>query len=219
MDTIDLFETSVNDGEEFEEELTAAEVLQKMEDSWLNEKHSPELLESKMEIVECMMEQVKTMEENLSRLKKEDMRIPVHRMELQRIKFMVNSYLRLRLQKIQSNIFHYTKTDNDNPSRLTQEEADFAMNYKDNLSEHFNSLALRHIPGVWESAKVTPTPPAPNLSTAVFVTVREDVPGVDIKDDAGLGRDDTINLVKGSQHMVKYEAISHLVDEGSLQLI
>jgi hypothetical protein len=70
MDTIDLFENSVNDGEEFEEELTAAEVLQKMEDSWLNEKHSPELLESKMEIVECMMEQVNTMEENLSRLKK-----------------------------------------------------------------------------------------------------------------------------------------------------
>ena len=79
MDTIDLFENSVNDGEEFEEELTAAEVLQKMEDSWLNEKHSPELLESKMEIVECMMEQVNTMEENLSRLKKGDMRIPVHR--------------------------------------------------------------------------------------------------------------------------------------------
>ena len=79
MDTVDLFENSVNEGEEFEEELTAAEVLQKLEDAWLNEKHSPELLEPKMEIVECMMEQVATMEENLSRLKKGDLRIPVHR--------------------------------------------------------------------------------------------------------------------------------------------
>ena len=97
---------------------------------------------------------------------------------------MVNSYLRLRLEKIQSNIFHYTKTDDDNPSRLTQEEADFALNYKENLTEHFNSLALRHIPGVWESTKVVPTAPAPNLSTAVFVSVREDVPRVDIQDEA-----------------------------------
>ena len=140
-------------------------------------------------------------------------------MELQRIKFMANSYLRLRLEKIQSNIHHYTKADSDNPSRLTQEEAEFALNYKENLTEHFNSLALRHIPGVWESAKVTPALPAPNLSRAVFATVREDVPGVDIKDDAGQGRDDTINLVKGSQHMFKYDAISHLVDDGSVQLI
>ena len=36
----------------------AAEVLQKLEDAWLNEKHSPELLDPKMEIVECMLEQV-----------------------------------------------------------------------------------------------------------------------------------------------------------------
>ena len=41
------------------------------------------------------------MEENLSRLKKGDLRIPVHRMELSRIRFMINSYLRLRLSKIQ----------------------------------------------------------------------------------------------------------------------
>ena len=58
MDTLDLFENSADDIDQFEEELTAAEVLQKLEDAWLNEKHSPELLEPKMEIVECMLEQV-----------------------------------------------------------------------------------------------------------------------------------------------------------------
>ena len=52
--------TGDNDGdtEQYEEELTAAEVLQKLEDAWLNEKHAPELLESRMEIVECMLDQV-----------------------------------------------------------------------------------------------------------------------------------------------------------------
>ena len=55
----DIFQDNGYDGvEEYEEELTAAEVLQKLEDAWLNEKHSPELLDPKMEIVECMLEQV-----------------------------------------------------------------------------------------------------------------------------------------------------------------
>lgn len=43
----DLFGTqaaSADDIEEVEEELTAAEVLQKLEEAWRNEKHSPEIL-------------------------------------------------------------------------------------------------------------------------------------------------------------------------------
>ena len=43
------------------------------------------------------------------------------RLELQRIKFLVNSYLRLRLSKIQKNIFYITKSDEDNPTRMTPE--------------------------------------------------------------------------------------------------
>ena len=60
MDSSDIFQdTGADRVDEYEEELTAAEVLQKLEDAWLNEKHSPELLEPKIEIVECMLEQVK----------------------------------------------------------------------------------------------------------------------------------------------------------------
>ena len=60
MDTSDIFDDNggTAEVEEYEEELTAAEVLNKLEDAWLNEKHSPELLDPKMELVECMLEQV-----------------------------------------------------------------------------------------------------------------------------------------------------------------
>ena len=70
------------------------------------------------------------------KLKKGDLRAPVHRLEIQRIKFMVNSYLRLRLFKIQKNVFHVTKTSDDNPSRMTPEEAEFAGNYRQMIQEH-----------------------------------------------------------------------------------
>ena len=49
------------------------------------------------------------MEGNLSRLAKGDVRLVVHRMELARIRFVINSYLRLRLKKIEKHLHHYTK--------------------------------------------------------------------------------------------------------------
>jgi len=220
MDT-DIFETTGSAEEQYEEELTAAEVLQKLEDAWLNEKHAPELLESKMEIVECMLDQVKTMEENLAKVKKGDIRVPVHRMEIQRIKFMANSYLRLRMRKIQSNIFSVTRgdRDTDNPSRMTPEESEFAASYRQLLTSHFDSLVLRHLPGGWDPDKVAPTPAKPLTDTAVFVSVKEDVAGVEIRDQAELGRDDTLDLVRGAQHMFQYRDISHLLEAEQVQLI
>ena len=106
-----------------------------------------------------MLEQLKTMEGNLARydlftsttipeyfdgcklfmeiscrLSKGDLRLPVHRMELGRIRFpagffledcdcafrfVINSYLRARLQKIESQIWHYTGPG-EAGSRMTQ---------------------------------------------------------------------------------------------------
>ena len=111
------------------------------------------------------------MNENLSRLKKGDIRIPVHRMEISRIKFIINSYLRARLAKIQTFIFHYMKglggglgQAENNPSRLTPEEAKFAESFSQELTGHFSNLAMRHLPGGWDPAKLPA--PAPNLSQA-----------------------------------------------------
>ena len=216
----DLFDSSTNrEEEQFEEELTAAEVLQKLEEAWLNEKHSPELQDSKIEIVECLLDQINTMEENLVKLKKGDVRIPVHRMEIQRIKFMINSYLRHRLSKIQKNIFSITKPDSDNPDKMTAEEAEFAGNYRQLLQTHFDSLILRHIPGHWDPTKVSPVTSGPALDSAVFVSVKKSVAGVDIKDATDLGRDDSVDFSEGNQHIVQYSAVSHLVDSEHLQLI
>ena len=164
------------------------------------------------------------MNENLSRLKKGDLRIPVHRMEISRIKFLINSYLRARLAKIQSYIFHYKKSGSldlqeNNPSRLTEEEATFADSYCQELSDHFSSLALRHVPGGWDSNKLPASVPGPNLGQAVFVEVRADCPGLEVTDPAGLGRDDTVDLVRGDQLMVQYSSVAMMLEAGNIQLI
>lgn len=48
-----------------------------------------------------MLEQIQHMENNMSKLDKQDFRLLAHRMELERIRFIISSYLRLRLEKIE----------------------------------------------------------------------------------------------------------------------
>ena len=56
------------------------------------------------------------MEENLVKYKKEYVRMQFHKMEIQRIKFMVNSYLKLLLSQIQKNMFNIIQTATRGPA-------------------------------------------------------------------------------------------------------
>ena len=82
-------------------ELSAQEVIQRLQQAWMNELFAPELLEPKIEIVDCLLGQIKSAGENLEKLDRSHFGIPIYKMELQRVRFMIASYLRLRLQKIQ----------------------------------------------------------------------------------------------------------------------
>lgn len=89
------------DEELYEEEtLTPAELIDKLKQCWLNEKFAPKLLPYQAGIVEGIIDQIRYMEENINSAKKGDFRITVHRLELDRIKFMIYSYMRNRLQKV-----------------------------------------------------------------------------------------------------------------------
>ena len=96
-----------------EEELSPREVLQRLHDAWINEKFAPELLESQIEVVHCLLEQIANIEDKISAQKfqngsnmKDKFAASVYKMEIGRIRFVISSYLRIRLEKIQSFIFH-----------------------------------------------------------------------------------------------------------------
>jgi len=220
MDSSDIFDTASQEGEEeYEEELSAAEVLAKLEEAWINERNSPELLHPRMEMVDCMLEQLKTMEGNLARLSKGDLRLPVHRMELQRIRFVINSYLRARLEKIESQVWHYTGPG-EAGSRMTQEESAFATSFRESGTSLMNSLVLKHLPGgAWDPEKSVPALPGPTLSQAVFVKVLESREGIEVVDESGAGRDETVDLQVGAQHLLQYNVVRGLLDEGCVALI
>jgi GINS complex subunit 4 len=96
-------ESGLNDdeeGEEEEEEITPSELIEKLKQSWLNEKFAPDLLEHKTAVVECIIDQIKHMERNIKSARTGDFRISLHKLEIDRIKYMLHSYLRLRIKKV-----------------------------------------------------------------------------------------------------------------------
>lgn len=128
----------------------------------------------------------------------------------------MTSYLRLRLSKIQSQIW---TLDNE---LLSREEAAFAKSYKSNLEAHFKSLALQHMPGDFgQLPKSTAEAPLPagNAESAVFARAEQSVRGVLLEDAAMQDRDEEIEMEAGSQHILKYSAIEDLVREGAVRLI
>ena len=96
-----------------EEELSTREVLQRLHDAWINEKFAPELLENQIEVVDCLLGQIAHIEERIAAEKLQNRSNPknkfaasVYKMEIGRIRFVISSYLRVRLDKIQRFIFH-----------------------------------------------------------------------------------------------------------------
>ncbi len=226
-DSEDILASNGQSQDEEQIELTANEVIQSLEKAWQNELFAPELLEPQIEVVNCLLDQIKQTEENLEQLDKGHFGIPLYKMELDRIRFLIASYLRLRLQKIQTHVHFLLKSGEDDISaRLTPEEATFAKSFKGNMDGLFNTLALKHMPSksadfsfFGENSRSKGEAPKPNLNSAVFVKAVEDVYGVLIEDEAGRGRTEEYDMEKDSQHILRYKSVSHLVQSGALRLV
>lgn len=55
-----------------------------MEETWLNEKFSPEILPNRMEVVELLLDQITTLENNLRKLSNADFKKGLYQMEVDR---------------------------------------------------------------------------------------------------------------------------------------
>lgn len=180
----------------------------------MNEKHAPDILPYQGEMVELMLGQLTHMEENLEGINANDFRRITHRMELERIRFVVTSYLRCRLHKIEDFTQHIITEERNRATdkkRLSEAELKFAEEYFDSVEKHFQQLALRHIPPNQDDLNKRII--RPNLMSNVFLEVLRPC-GVVVNTN-----DEEIDLSVQSQHMLPYQLISDLVIKGDVQLI
>ncbi|XP_054628260.1 DNA replication complex GINS protein SLD5 [Dunckerocampus dactyliophorus] len=205
------------------DDMTPADLIAKLEEAWLNEKFSPELLANQSEVVECVMEQLTHMEENLQRVKKGDAKASVHRMEIDRIRFVLCSYLRSRLQKIEKFFPHILEKEKSRsvgePSLLSPEEFAFAKEYAANTESHLKSVALNHMPPILQTLDMLKAVPAPCLDSFVFLRVKERQENILVEPETDDQREYVVDLEEGSQHLMRYRTIAPLISSGAAQLI
>ncbi|XP_052607803.1 DNA replication complex GINS protein SLD5 isoform X3 [Peromyscus californicus insignis] len=192
-------------------------------EAWMNEKFAPELLESKSEIVECVMEQLEHMEENLRRAKRGDLKVSIHRMEMERIRYVLSSYLRCRLMKIEKFFPHILEKEktrpSEEPSILSPEEFVFVKEYMDHTETHLKNVALKHMPPNLQKVDLLRAVRKPDLDSYVFLRVKERQENILVEPEADEQRDYVIDLEEGSQHLIRYKTIAPLVASGAVQLI
>ncbi|KAJ9573539.1 hypothetical protein L9F63_009103 [Diploptera punctata] len=204
-----------------EEPISAQKVLKTLEEVWLNEKLSPELLKHQTEVVDCMLDQVQQMEENVSKLRKNDFRVVVHRMELERIRYIVASYLRTRLDKIE--MFTNKILDDEDKREpeekyLSPKEFKFAREYSSLMESHLQALALKHMPTYVQKFDKSKMSIVPNISSHVFLRAKRNITGIIIEGDNETG-DEEIDLEENSQHIIQYKCIDRYLKAETVQLI
>lgn len=204
-----------------EEPITAQKVLRTLQEVWLNEKFSPELLQHQSDLVDCMLDQIQQMEENLRKLKKNDFRVVIHRMELDRIRYMVTDYLRIRLNKIEQYAIHILEQEtsrNPEDAYLSPPEHKFAREYLAHMEDHFRLIALRHMPSNVQDFDKTKMAVIPNISSHIFLRAKQNISGVVIEGDSE-NRDEEVDLEENSQHIMQYKPIADYLKTGAVQLI
>lgn len=198
--------------------MSSDKVLEALESAWLNEKFAPELLPHQTDLIDCLLEQISYMEQNLKKLKKGDLRINVHTMELMRIKYVISSYLRQRLSKIEEFAVHLLQEDSERSTEevyMTPSESQFAREYITNMESLFKSVALNHFPARHNEFELSKASSKPNFDAHVFLKSKREVPGVIVPGTV----DDAVNMSPESQHIIRYRAIANFVKNGAVQLI
>ncbi|XP_014284711.1 DNA replication complex GINS protein SLD5 isoform X3 [Halyomorpha halys] len=197
---------------EDESEITAQAVLNVIQEAWLNEKLCPELLPNVTEYVEIMMEQVEQMEANVSQLENTDLRSLIHKQEIERIKYLIRSYLRFRLEKIET----YSLSLFKNPGVLSAEEMKFLKEYTTITVEALKSLC-QNMPGPTGQLNSKQLEISPDLNAFVFVKSKEALSDAIIVQD-GVNEEEVI-IEKDSQHILPYNAVKEHIRNSTMVLM
>lgn len=198
--------------EEDDNDITAQAVLNVIQEAWLNEKLCPEVLPNVKECVEIMIEQVEQMEANVSQLENTDLRSLIHKQEIERIKYLIRSYLRFRLEKIET----YSLSLFKNQSVLSEDEKKFLLEYTTITVDALKSLC-HNMPGPSAQLTSKQLEIAPDLNAFVFVKSKEALSDAIIVQD-GINSEEVV-IEKDSQHILPYNAVKEHIRNSTMVLI
>ncbi|KAJ2554335.1 GINS complex subunit [Coemansia sp. RSA 1933] len=203
------------EAEEYDEDLVEDD-LTILTRALTNERAAPDILDYEGTAIENLMELA---DFQLQRIPTQPALVAsILKMDVDRVKYLVRSYLRSRLYKIEQYARHYT-TDPIYRARLSQNELDYANGFVDLGDKHVRSSFLDQLPphlrDVNESGiKGLDMVSKPDLDSAVFCKVRANVGEFQFE-----ASEDPIVMKRNNIFITRYSIIRNLLEDGKVELI
>ncbi|KAJ1726038.1 GINS complex subunit [Coemansia biformis] len=139
-------------------------------------------------------------------------------MDVDRVKYLVRSYLRTRLTKIEQHAMHYTREPLYR-GRMSQNELDYAKGFVALEERHMRRSFLDQLPPHLRSLDETAgngleMVTTPDMDAAVFCRVRTTVG--EFQFDAS---EDPIVMKRSNIFITRYSIIRSLLEDGKVELI
>ncbi|KAM3497849.1 hypothetical protein MY10362_008809 [Beauveria mimosiformis] len=190
--------------------------LQALTRRWVGERSAPELLAWPSDgLFERVNDQIKAQIEKIEDMTgdmdpKTNFALIVIQTELERYKFLVRSYLRARIAKIDKHTLHYLSTE-ELRGRLSSTELAYATRHQALLHNHYLSSFLGSFPEKLQNLNDTAgnisMVDAPDLDAAVFVRMLRDM---DVH-ARGTDRDNTLPTANGDVVIMRWSSARPLV--------
>ncbi|KAM0988086.1 hypothetical protein ACFX13_012304 [Malus domestica] len=201
--------------------------------AWRQEKSAPEILQFESALVRRIVEQIQLMEETVEEFTDsgiDPLTVSLYQMDLDRTQFLLRSYFRIRLQKIEKYMFHIR--DNAE-SRLSEKEKVFVERCCADLQTHLEKSVLLQLPSTYQSVfrqsseKETDMVPRPHLDTFVVCKTKYYLGHIQLEDNADgesdssasqRPLDEPFEMEPNVLYFVRYKAVKKFVEEGKIDL-
>ncbi|KAI4202738.1 MAG: hypothetical protein LQ350_002404 [Teloschistes chrysophthalmus] len=197
--------------------------LQELTRAWVTERSAPELLPWPSALMERVLDrihqQIEVVEEQVGNMDpKTNFRLIIIQTELERFKFLVRSFLRTRIAKIDKHTLHIL-TSPTQSARLSEPERQYATNHQALLQAHYQSSFLAQFPTslqrLDDTAGGISMIEQPDVDTAVFVRGLRDIDEPIVVE----GTDIDFELRRGDVYVVRWSAVREWVLSGDAELI
>ncbi|KAI1436341.1 hypothetical protein GGR50DRAFT_686517 [Xylaria sp. CBS 124048] len=198
--------------------------LQALTRAWVAERSSPELLHWTTDgLFERVNDRIKRQIERVEEMTgdmdpKTNFALIVIQTELERFKYLVRSYLRARIAKIDKHALHYLS----NPElreRMSETEQAYATRHQALLHNHYLSSFLSAFPptlqNLNDTAGNTSMIDAPDLDTAVFIRLLKDA----LVEGHGTDMDSALDGKNGDIIILRWSDAKPLIDSSQAEII
>merc|ERR1719204_289743 len=211
-------------------------VLEALTNTMRNEILSPELLDPGEELYDVVRSNMEKQKQKIA-TSTNVVEKAVYELELKRFKYMVNTWKRQRLMKLQKHIFYYIPAPSSNsqssslasqsqsqsqsqkhppppPGILTKEELEFGTKYRKLVKKHLYEMNHKKVPEVYRRTPAHLRKP-PNLDDYVFVRALKEIPNIALNDDG----EETLDLQLDAVGVARYAPFQTLLRDGHVELV